>query len=124
MWCHMGALHWVSVPMVVFEGEGLLSRGMWRGRGVAPRHVDGAAGPRVPHRAVVQVGVSAVAQHGAQAGVSAGGAALRGGGVLPAETEDEEGRGQNTATASHDSAPASGGGRPSGYLISLAISFS
>lgn len=104
--------------MVVFEGEGLFSCGRHRGRGVAPRRVDGAAGPRVPHRAVVQVGVSAVTQHGAQAGVSAGGAALRGGGILPAETEDEEGRSQNTAIMSHDSAPASGG-----YLISLATSF-
>lgn len=84
----MAALHWVSVLVVVFEGNWLLSRGGHRGRGVAPRCVDGAAGPRVPHRAVVQVGVSAVAQHGAHAGESAGGAALRGGGVLPAETED------------------------------------
>lgn len=86
---HTGVLHRVSVPMVVFEGEGLLSRQRHRGRAIAPRRVDGAARPRVPHRAVVQVGVSAVAEHGAQAGVSAGGAALRGGDVLPAETEDE-----------------------------------
>lgn len=56
--------------------------------------------------------------------MSAGGAARRGGGVLPAETEDGEGRGQNMATVSHDSAPASGGGGPNGYLISLATSFS
>lgn len=50
-----------------------------------------AAGPLAPRWAVEDAGVCAVAQHGAQAGVAAGGAALGGGDVLPAKGGGERG---------------------------------
>lgn len=62
-------LHRVSVSVVVLEGGGR-------------RRVAGS-GPLVPHRAVEHVGVGAVPQHGADAGVSAGGSALWRLNVLP-----------------------------------------
>lgn len=71
--------------MVVIADRGLHPCGA----AVNPCRVDGAAGgfgdagPVAVHGAVVQVGVGAVPQHGAEAGVSAGGSALWGLGVLP-----------------------------------------
>lgn len=64
----------------------------WRWHPITPVCVDDTVsrfidtGQVVPSRAVVHPGVGAVPQHWAEAGVSAGGSALWGRGVLPEET--------------------------------------
>lgn len=84
-------LHWVSVSRIILEISRFppCSNRLWCVD--APSCVDSAAarppaGEVAPHRAVEHPGVGAIPHHWAHTGVSAGGSALRGRGILPDET--------------------------------------